>query len=384
MTIKLPLSVLSRRSSKSRLRQVARAHCLTLSLLCGCTAPSGLPPEPPEPTIPEPDWVVIEPLIIAAEPTTPFLDIGVVLFDAGVAAADDTPMAAVRRLEAVLLARDLKEVLVSSNHWGAVRLVPEASALTAVAVHTRILQSDGRDLLLAVQVRDSLGGVWLETTIAHRATLTDQVTYSSAEIFNGLSNEIGRIWLQTAPETRERLIAAADIVYAESLVPSAFSGMVSHSAEGWQLNRLPASDDPMVARVERVRNQEYLFCDTIDEQYALMAEQVGPTYEMWRQATLEQAEWLAQYEQRAAMREAKASDSQFSRMHAQYAAYRSFRIQEQAFFELAKALDNESEPTVLRTEDQVVRLEGTLSSQYDQWRGLLREIYALEQPPASW
>ena len=76
--------------------------------------------------------------------------------------------------------------------------------------------------------------------------------------------------------------------------------------------------------------------------------------------------------------------SQFSRMHAQYAAYRSFRIQEQAFFELAKALDNESEPTVLRTEDQVVRLEGTLSSQYDQWRGLLREIYALEQPPASW
>ena len=60
------------------------------------------------------------------------------------------------------------------------------------------------------------------------------------------------------------------------------------------------------------------------------------------------------------MREAKASDSQFSKMHAQYAAYRSFRIQEQAFFELAKALDNESEPTVLRTEDQVVRLEGTL------------------------
>ena len=62
-------------------------------------------------------------------------------------------------------------------------------------------------------------GVWLETTIAHRATLTDQAAYSSADIFNGLSNEIGRIWLQTAPETRERLIAAADVVYAESLVP---------------------------------------------------------------------------------------------------------------------------------------------------------------------
>ena len=363
---------------------MVHAHYLMLSLLCGCSAPSGLPSESPESRAPEPEWVVLEPLIVATEPTAPFLDIGVVLFDTGVAAADDTPIAAVRRLEAVLLARDLKEVLVSSNHWGAVRLVPEASALTAVAVHTRILHSDGRDLRLALQVRDSLGGVWLETTIAHRATLTDQAAHSLTDIFNGLSNEIGRIWLQTAPETREHLISAADIVYAESLVPSAFSGMVSHSAEGWQLNRLPANDDPMVARVERVRNQEYLFCDTIDEQYALMAEQVGPTYKMWRQATLEQVEWLAQYEQRAAMREAKASDSQFSKMHAQYAAYRSFRIQEQAFFELAKALDNESEPTVLRTEDQVVRLEGTLSSQYGQWRGLLREIYVLEQPPASW
>ena len=36
-------------------------------------------------------------------------------------------MAAVRRLEAVLLARDLREVLVRSNRWGAVRLVPGAS-----------------------------------------------------------------------------------------------------------------------------------------------------------------------------------------------------------------------------------------------------------------
>ena len=144
----------------------------------------------------------------------------------------------------------------------------------------------------------------------------------------------------------------------ESLVPSAFSGMPSHSAEGWQLKTARRHDDPMVAASSSSKSGVQ-FCDTIDEQYALMAEQVGPTYEMWRQATLEQAEWLAQYEQRAAMREAKASDSQFSRMHAQYAAYRSFRIQEQAFFELAKALDNESEPTVLRTEDQVVRLEGT-------------------------
>ena len=86
-------------------------------------------------------------------------------------------MAAVRRLEAVLLARDLKEVLVSSNRWGAVRLVPEASALTTLAVHTRILQSDGRDLLLAVQVRDSLGGYgWRQPLRIAPPSLTKPLT----------------------------------------------------------------------------------------------------------------------------------------------------------------------------------------------------------------
>jgi hypothetical protein len=33
---------------------------------------------------------------------------------------------------------------------------------------------------------------------------------------------------------------------------------------------------------------------------------------------------------------------------------------------------------VIRTQDQVFRLEGTLDSQYDTWRDLLRDIYLIE------
>jgi hypothetical protein len=70
-------------------------------------------------------------------------------------------------------------------------------------------------------------------------------------------------------------------------------------------------------------------------------------------------------------------------MQAEYAAYRSFRMQEQALFELAEAFDGESQPTVMRTQDQVVRLEGTLESQYDTWRRLLRDIYLIERGVAT-
>ena len=66
-------------------------------------------------------------------------------------------------------------------------------------------------------------------------------------------------------------------------------------------------------------------------------------------------------------------------MQASYSAYRSYRIQEQALFELAEALDGESEPVVMTTEDAVITLEGTLDTQYATWRELLREIFLLEQ-----
>ena len=45
---------------------------------------------------------------------------------------------------------------------------------------------------------------------------------------------------------------------------------------------------------------------------------------------------------------------------------------------LLAAFDGEARPTVIRTQDQVFRLEGTLDSQYDRWRDLLRDIYLIE------
>ncbi|MGB2419057.1 MAG: hypothetical protein ACPH9Z_02935, partial [Luminiphilus sp.] len=71
-------------------------------------------------------WDTVEPLLIAAAPTKPSLDIAVELFDPGVSGEDRSPVAAVRRLESQLLAGELRETLVRSNQWGVVRLVPTA------------------------------------------------------------------------------------------------------------------------------------------------------------------------------------------------------------------------------------------------------------------
>lgn len=367
--------------SAGRFQLVRIVAVVSVAMQFGCAAP---PSERPVDPVTEPEWHTPESLEWASEPTLPLLDIGVVSFDPGVSDDDVSPLAAVRRLEGQLLAAELRETLQQSNQWGVVRLLPSVSALTPIALQTRIVFSDGRDLILDVTARDAMGMLWFEQRIARRSTLSEESEQPLGALFNVISNRLLAYWRSLAILERQRFLDAAGLMYAQSLVPEAFSDMLALTEEGWQLRRLPAEGDPMMARVTRVRNQEYLFCDTVDEQYTLLEDRVGPTYALWRQATLEQAEWLEQYERRASSREVKSSDSEFSRMHAQYAAYRSFRIQEQALFELAEALDNESQPTVLQTEDRVVSLKGTLASQYDTWRELLREIYLLEQGSAAW
>ena len=321
-------------------------------------------------------WDTAEPLLIAAAPLAPALDISVELFDPGISAEDRSPVAAVKRLESQLLAGELRETLVRSNQWGVVRLVPAASSLTPVSIRAGIVVSDGRDLVLDVAVKDAMGALWFEYTVAYRQQSAGDNALDG--IFNALANRLLSVWQDKDRDEQYALLQGAEIAYAEALAPEAFSGMIQRSEADWQIVRLPAEDDPMLARIERIRNQEYLFCDTIDEQYVDMVDRVGPTYRLWRSATLEQTEWLERYQRRAAARTGSAGDSEFTRMQAEYAAYRSFRIQEQALFELAEAFDAEARPTVIRTQDQVFRLEGTLDSQYDIWRDLLRDIYLIE------
>ena len=162
------------------------------------------------------------------------------------------------------------------------------------------------------------------------------------------------------------------------MAPELYSDYVEDVDGRWALQRLPASDDPMLMRIARIRNQEALFIDTVDEQYVDLWDALGPTYRMWQRSGYEQAQYLDEYTARASARELEASRGSFAAMQQVYSTYRSVRIQEQDLFELATGFDNETAPTVLSAGDRVVRLSGTLDQQYQEWRQLLGQIFALE------
>jgi hypothetical protein len=142
--------------------------------------------------------------------------------------------------------------------------------------------------------------------------------------------------------------------------------------------RLPADGDPMIARVERIRDQEHLFVDTVDEQYVDLFNEMVATYSLWREYSREQAMYKEDYQERAQTKERIGRRGTFSAMEQTYNTYKQTKIQEQDLDEMASGFNNEVAPTVMESSGRVFRLSGNLNSQYNEWRGILREIFALE------
>ncbi len=57
----------------------------------------------------------------------------------------------------------------------------------------------------------------------------------------------------------------------------------------YALNRLPAVDDPMFDRTQRVRQRERLFLDTLDQHYAQFSTEAMAPYDSWREYAREEA-----------------------------------------------------------------------------------------------
>ena len=117
----------------------------------------------------------VELIVNAGEPgQREALNIGLVVFDPGL--VTDTARARklgifpeIRNAEARYLPYAIRRTLVDSNHWGAVRVLPEPDKSTELLISGRIEQSDGTTLSITVTASDSSGRVWVERTYSATA-----------------------------------------------------------------------------------------------------------------------------------------------------------------------------------------------------------------------
>jgi hypothetical protein len=298
--------------------------------------------------------------------------------------SDDSIVAAVQESETRLLPMYLRYRLEQSGAFGAVRVIPEVDNGVELQISGNILQSDGSQLRLAIIVQDSRGETWLQKTYEGTAMRSESVSDDvlAEDAFASLFSSIVRdltAQLNLHQAQISTIKSTALMRYGHGLVPTAFAPYFSTDANGVvSLQRLPATDDPLLKRILDIREREYLFVDVVDESYRRFYNDVKPVYDLWRQAQDEQrSSSLARTAQEL------NSTPQYERgsyraLQENYNNYRWTKVQELYVQELGEGFTNEVDPTQLELNDSIYKLSGTLEQQYRDWRRILAELFALE------
>lgn len=291
----------------------------------------------------------------------------------------------IREFEALLLPFAMRETLVAANEWGAVRIVPEPDPAAELFLSGKILSSDGATLQLHLLATDASGRVWLNREYTDTAITGDRPVASvpGARAYQGLYDAVAQD-LRVVRELLDRK-ALTDIVeismlrYAIQLAPGAFQDFLHSSPDGtFEIIRLPAQNDPMLGRIQRIRHVEYVMTDAVDEKFQELHAEIGTTYAVWRsyrqkyaQYQREQAEWQQNVS-------SKAPRNTYAAMERLYDNYKWARLAEQEQERWAKAFDNEVGPAVARIESRVAELDDWVDDRYAEWNRLLAEIFELE------
>jgi hypothetical protein len=289
----------------------------------------------------------------------------------------------IREIEAKLLPFLLRETLVGSGQWGAVRVTTTPEAAAELQVFGTIVRSDGDSLDLHIRVVDATGETWFDQVFSGHAGDEGRGDNSDAPEFQALYDQIAGELVAA----RER--AAGSVVstikgtslmrYASQLAPTAFSEFIEERNSGqWRLLRLPARNDPMLGRIERIRNTEFLITDTVDTKYRELNSELARTYRIWREYRRKFVEYEAEDLRFAESRYGEAPRGSWDAIKHQYDAYKYNRITAQEQDRLAIAFNNEVAATVEAMEDRVAELEGWVEKGYVEWHRLLEDLHEVE------
>lgn len=339
-------------------------------------------------------------------------DLGIVIFDPGLDVDSDQEFLypEVRRAEARYMPYLLLEAVQSSAAWGAVRVVPNNQQAMDVLVNGTIVNSHGEELELHIVARDATGRRWLDKnyrTKASRYSYT-MTTRGSIDPFQAVYNRIANDLLKARRGLNAKQLADIRLVnemrFAQSMSPDAFESHLSNDGKGnYSLIRLPAENDPMLSRVRKIRERDYLFIDTLQAYYANFNGQMADPYQEWRKLSYEEAIALQELKAESTRKliagaalviagiAAQSSGDSISRSAGNVAvlgggsifkagmnARAEADIHVQALEELGMSLEAEIAPQIIELEDSTITLTGSVEDQFQQWRDLLRQIYEAE------
>ncbi|HCO58762.1 MAG TPA: hypothetical protein DIT58_01105 [Porticoccaceae bacterium] len=343
------------------------------------------------------------------------LDVGILAFNPGLDDLDKKEEAnilpAVRNAEAHYLATQLTHTIQDSAAWGAVRLLPSEQVITDIYISGAIQQSDGEKLALDITVRDSSGKRHYQKTYQ---ALASRYAYERRKklqrdpfqgLFNQIANDLVQWRQQLSGKQALDIRTISTLRFARDFSPEAFSQHLEENRKGQlKVVRLPAENDPILARIEPLRERDYLYIDTVQAYYDAFSQQMKEPYQTWRAESYDEVMAARELKRQSIQRTAGgvaailagivASGSNSGAARASGAVAigsgallvksglgkkAEAQIHIEALAELGQSLEAEVEPRVIELEDQTITLTGNVQMQYQQWREILRKIYLNER-----
>ena len=339
------------------------------------------------------------------------LDAGIVRFQIPIDeddVADGEVFPRVRQAESLYFPQQLRQAMLRGGGWRNVWVVPDR-AVTDLHIMGTIVKSDGTDIELDILAVDATGRTWLERTYEHEFEENDYAGEDQARPLDALFDRIAQDLLE--PRDRKGVTAmkqirgVAELRFAKEFAPQVFTRHVAEEDGRFQLVSLPAQEDTLYQLVLQVKERDDLFIETLQDYYEDFAGQIDSPYRDWaRQSYYERkihdegvfssvAQGVLSVLTIAAGI-AIAADGKSPELrqtgqilagagaYGAYDAYQDYQATEihlEALRELGQSLDSAVKPQVVEVENQTRTLTGSVEEQYQQWQGILNEVYLAER-----
>jgi hypothetical protein len=347
-------------------------------------------------------------------PEDQLMDVGIQVFGSEEMtekqAKEEITNSEIRKAEGHFIPYHLKNTLQQSSYWGAVGVLPAESNSIDVQVTGKILESSGERLVLQIDVTDATRKIWFSKKYESEATPAFYSGNQSGEkdayqdLYNTISNDMAAYRLLLTDKAVENIHIVSKLKFAEDLVPSAYNGYLAMDKNDViNVNRLPADEDPMMDRMLKIREREYMYVDTLNAYYEVYYNEMRPSYDDWRKLNYQEIKALKKIKREGMMRKlagvlliagAIALDvgdvsntgvlqTSMILIGGQvivdgFNVSREAEIHSAAIQELSESFGSEMQPVVMEFEDKQYELTGSAEEQFARWRELLRQIYFTE------
>jgi hypothetical protein len=344
-------------------------------------------------------------------PEEELLDVGIAVFRSEEIteekAKDEGTHPDIRKAERHFIPYHLKNTLQQTSHWGAVRVMPVEDPDVDLLLKGEILESNGEHLVLKVEVIDATGHTWFRKAYEEEAKQSfykDNVPGEKdafQDLYNAIANDMAAHKKELSKDEIRNIRTISRLRFAAGFAPDAFGDyVVRDKDEKFTINRLPADDDPMMARLLQVRDRDHMYVDTLNEYYENFYNQMWPDYEEWRKANITEQVAMRKIKRNAYLQQAAGAlmmalaialaaggvDNTYAVQESLLLGggavlYNGINIAKQAEIhrmaieELSESFGNEMKPVVMEFQGKKYELTGSAEEQYRHWRELLREIY---------